>query len=65
MSVCQLVFDHIISEQVPKEDSTFPNLIFIHTQDGNLWAVDLYHDFLEVVAMFKYDGPHLNNIKNI
>ena len=36
-----------------------------HTYDGITKTVDFRHDGLEFGMLFKYDDPHVNDIKNI
>ena len=64
-SIHPFVFYPVVVGQVPKEDSTLQNIIAIHTQDGIAWDVDLCHNCLEVVIIFKSNNPHINNMKNI
>ena len=65
MSFCPLISDHGISQQFPKVNKVFPILVGDHAQGSILWNIYLRHNVLDVVVVFKYDNPDVNNIQNM
>ena len=65
MSVCPIISDCGIAQQVPEDDKTFPIIIGGQIQDGIAWYIDFFHDVLEFDMMLKSNKPHVNKIKNI
>ena len=58
-SVRSFIFDLVIDGKVYEKYSKFQILIGGHAHYGIAWDVELRHVGLGIVAMFKYEKPHI------
>ena len=58
-------FDSMIDREVPEVYIVFPVLIGAHTHNWIPWTLDVRHDNLESVVMFKSNEPSNYAIQNI